>query len=65
MTVKPLKPRCTEVKTETLFFNPSTPPAKAEPKADEPSLNRAPSAPADSPPHPHRVDRIRPRVLVC
>jgi lipopolysaccharide/colanic/teichoic acid biosynthesis glycosyltransferase len=30
-----LKPRHTEVKTETLFFNPSTPPAQADPKADE------------------------------
>lgn len=34
--VKQPKPRYAEVKTETLFFNPVTPPAKAEPKTDEP-----------------------------
>jgi hypothetical protein len=34
--VKQPKPRYTEVKTETLFFNPAAPPTKPEPKADEP-----------------------------
>ena len=44
VTVKQPRPRYTEVKTETLFFNPSTPPAKAEPKP-----GRATASPALTP----------------